>query len=212
MLEAEIKELLEMSPTAHCGTPPPPEPTQAPVDQFLLFSENTTNWGDWPNGIAMCPEGRFVHGFQIKNEGFQGPGDDTAMNAIRLYCGTSESAPSVTSLEGEFGDWKGNHFCQNGGFVNGFQLRVEESGLVDDTAANNIRIYCSNNQLVPIEAEGSEYGEWRGTHKCGNQYGVCGLMTQVEPNQGLFCKWNIKAFVRPEINLFIPYFQRTTLP
>jgi len=186
MLKKEINGLLEMIPSATCPTPPPPVPTPVPVPQFLLYSDNVTNWGDWPQAISMCPEGTYAQGFQIKNEGFQGPADDTAMNGLRLYCGTSEAAPSITSLEGGWGGWGANYFCANGGFINGFQMRLESPDQPDDTAANNIRVYCSTNAVVPIEGDGGPYGDWRGTHKCGNQYGVCGLMTQVEPDQGFF--------------------------
>lgn len=188
MIETELNGLLDQSLTPVCPTPPPPSPTPAPIEQFLLFSDNTTKWGDWPEKIDTCPQGTYAQGFQIKTENYQGPADDSSMNGIQLYCGASDSAPSVKSLVGKWGDWGSKYFCANGGFINGFQLKSEEKGHIDETATNNIRVYCSNNALVPIEADGARFGEWRQTYKCGSNYRVCGLMTQVQPEQGFFCK------------------------
>jgi hypothetical protein len=42
-------------------------------------------WGTW-HGPAFCPDNHYVCGIEQKVEPQQGNGDDTAMNAVRVYC------------------------------------------------------------------------------------------------------------------------------
>ena len=79
--------------------------------------------------------------------------------------------------------------CSNGGYVTGFQLKVEKNGLdLDETATNNIRILCSEN-AEPIEADGETWGAWGEVQQCeGPQEAVCGIRTQVQPDRGNLCK------------------------
>ena len=47
-----------------------------------------TSWGSWGT-TEWCPTGTFAHGFKLKMESYQGSAvykDDTALNAIGLYC------------------------------------------------------------------------------------------------------------------------------
>ncbi|WP_092147718.1 hypothetical protein [Pseudomonas sp. NFACC44-2] len=43
-------------------------------------------WGDW-GAAAYCPQEQYVWGFRLKSEPDQGSGDDTALNAMQVYCG-----------------------------------------------------------------------------------------------------------------------------
>lgn len=55
----------------------------------ILIGDPPAAWGDW-TGFYTCPggtSGTKVTGFRIKLEPDQGNGDDTAMNAMQVYCG-----------------------------------------------------------------------------------------------------------------------------
>ena len=56
--------------------------------QQYIEPDTRTSWGTW--GITeWCPAGTFAHGFKLKMESYQGSDyydDDTALNAIGLYC------------------------------------------------------------------------------------------------------------------------------
>lgn len=43
-------------------------------------------WGTW-GAAAYCPQGQYVWGLRLKSESDQGSGDDTALNAMQVYCG-----------------------------------------------------------------------------------------------------------------------------
>ena len=42
-------------------------------------------WGFWMHKV-FCPKGSFVNGMQVRFEGWQGAGDDTALNGLKLSC------------------------------------------------------------------------------------------------------------------------------
>jgi len=133
--------------------------------------------------VDRCPEGSFANGFQVKTESYQTPfSDDTAMNALRLFCSGTEE--SVTSNEGGWGVWGNTYRCDSDGVIKGFQLRIEEGGEPDMTATNNIRILCSDNPNGSIEGDGLGFGLWRNIFICGDGFAACGIKTQVESDQG----------------------------
>lgn len=49
-----------------------------------LYSSQS-GWGGW-GGVSYCPSNQYACGFQTRNEGGQGGGDDTALNGIRIRC------------------------------------------------------------------------------------------------------------------------------
>ena len=66
----------------------------------------------------------------LQIESNQGSGDDTALNAIKLLCGTStegdDNGYTITSGMGKFGDWYDSYTkCQPGEFLTAFRLQVE---------------------------------------------------------------------------------------
>jgi len=68
--------------------------------------------------------------------------------------------------------------------VIGFQLRSEsDQRKHDDTAANNLRVLCSDGQV--IEGEGTAWGEWTQIQTCRKRQAICSLQTQVEMSLGL---------------------------
>ncbi|XP_041649441.1 vitelline membrane outer layer protein 1 homolog [Cheilinus undulatus] len=150
------------------------------VYRSVLSVNNGGQWGDWHNA-DMCPENYYAIGFSLRVEGFQGDGDDTALNGIRLYCSTDNRhgyIPTVESHNGFWGDWTSPQYCPTG-VLTAFQLRVEPPiGSGDDTAANNIKFQCSSNRILEGQGKGwGDYGGWSNTCYDG---GICGIKTKVE--------------------------------
>jgi hypothetical protein len=46
-----------------------------------LYNDFPGNWRS-----AVCPKGQFVKGMHVRNEGYQGKADDTALNGIKIIC------------------------------------------------------------------------------------------------------------------------------
>jgi len=157
----------------------------------IITSPELTNWGTWAPDFERCPEGRAAQGFRLMVEtwGEIGDIDDTSMNGIRLYCGNPAdgATPSITSNIGHTGKWRTNSFrCANQGYITGFELKVEKPGLLqDETATNSIRVWCTKNEGEPIEGDGERWGDWTGAVHCPAGEVVCGIKTQIQPNQFL---------------------------
>ncbi|XP_076842466.1 vitelline membrane outer layer 1 homolog b isoform X2 [Brachyhypopomus gauderio] len=134
----------------------------------LLIVDNGQRWGTW--GLReMCPLGFYAAGFSLKVAGYWESlliGDNTALNGIRLHCvntakGTSgphtdyatvqsdtgrfrcgggEELQGAGTAWGSWGSWSDT--CRGKG-VCGIQTIVEEPrGLGDDTALNDVRLFC----------------------------------------------------------------------
>ncbi|CAL8129058.1 unnamed protein product [Orchesella dallaii] len=151
-----------------------------------ITSPPVTNWGVW-GPFQKCGFG-YVQGFQLKTEPYGGIfSDDTGLNAIKLFCGNPDSfgTPFITSTEGDWGSW-GNVYSCYPGYLNGFQLRVEEyQGSSDDTATNNVRFFCTNLAGSNyIEGDGLGFGSWSQIQHCYSDQVICGLQTQMETYQG----------------------------
>ncbi|XP_068130020.1 vitelline membrane outer layer protein 1 homolog [Hyperolius riggenbachi] len=148
---------------------------------FILV-ENGGPWGGW-GGTQSCPEGTSARGFSLLVESPQGRGDDTALNAIKLYCAEPYSTTvkaTVTSSAGGWGHWTRVQWCPSGDIVS-FSLKVEQPIDGDDTAANNIMFQCSD--LTILTGDGGPWGDFGGwSDICYS--GVCGIRTRVEGSQG----------------------------
>ncbi|MBN3291981.1 VMO1 protein, partial [Polypterus senegalus] len=121
---------------------------------------------------------------EARVEAYQVGGDDTALNGIRLYCSRLNDRSILYTVEshtGLFGDWTQTLWCPSG-VLKSFQLRVEPyQGILDDTAANNIKFRCSSSPV--LEGFGQtfgDYGKWSDECKEG---GICGIETKQEPYQ-----------------------------
>lgn len=159
----------------------------ASAENLNITSPPITDWGNW-GILENCPNGTYAQGFQLKTEHNQYLGDDTALNAIKLFCGDPNrpNEPTIMSTEGDFGQW-GKVFTCYPGVLNGFQLRVEsERGPNgDNTATNNIRFFCSTRDPDDyIQGDGMAWGTWGISRHCYRDQGICGIMTQVQPYQG----------------------------
>ncbi|KAK8401793.1 hypothetical protein O3P69_001120 [Scylla paramamosain] len=70
------------------------------------------NRGSW-TGVYSCDEGDFLNGYNLKSQPDQGPfTDDTAANALRMYC--SQSSDYLESPGNEWGSWLEPSFCGSG--------------------------------------------------------------------------------------------------
>ncbi|KFO22918.1 vitelline membrane outer layer protein 1 homolog [Fukomys damarensis] len=140
-------------------------------------------WGDW-TWPEMCPDGYFASGFSLKVEPVQGiPGDDTALNGVRLHCTRGNAEHVVESKSGRWGLWREPMWCPNRGFLVAFALRVEAAMTPgDNTAANNLRFRCSDG--TELEGPGLSWGEF-GNWSDSCSKGVCGLQTKIEDPRGL---------------------------
>ncbi|KAM7069541.1 vitelline membrane outer layer protein 1 homolog [Molossus nigricans] len=143
-------------------------------------------WGDWA-WPEMCPDGFFTSGFSVKVEPPQGiPGDDTAMNGIRLHCSRGKverDSHVVESQSGRWGSWSEPLWCPHGGFLMAFSLRVEAPNtLGDNTAANNVRFRCSDG--TELEGPGLSWGDFGNWSKPCLK-GICGLQIKIESPRGL---------------------------
>lgn len=146
-------------------------------------------WGTWGKA-AYCPDGQYVWGFRLKSEPYQGSGDDSALNAVRLICKSGASG-AVTYIqsdnEGAWGDWGNDHICRSGA-VDGFAIQVEsyqgrnkDINSKDDTAAGNIMMFCGSEVLVGDPP--AAWGDWSRMYYCTGGK-VRGFRTKVEPDQG----------------------------
>lgn len=103
----------------------------------------------------------------------------------------------ITSTVQVWGNWGNVYTCRSDGrpvppdgFVSGFELRAErDQGSGDDTATNNLRIFCTYPPFVGVgeqmkEGDGLTYGRWTGARRCNSNQAICALQTQVEPDQG----------------------------
>ncbi|XP_017542418.1 vitelline membrane outer layer protein 1-like [Pygocentrus nattereri] len=106
---------------------------------FATVKSETGSWGLW-KGPKYCPSGMLM-AFQLRVEGQQGDGDDTAANNIRFQCsGVDVDFVGWGTSWGEWGNW--SKYCTGKGIC-GIQTKVEEpQGSGDDTALNDVRFFC----------------------------------------------------------------------
>jgi len=148
-----------------------------------LESPRLTSWGKWGEW-EYCPSGMYAFGMQLQTQSYQGIWvDDQAVTGIRLFCGPvgeDSIGESITSLVGSGGDFNREFLCA--GAATGFQLRSEpnQGGVSDDTAANNLRLFCDGKIK---EGDGLSFGDWTEPQQCPPKTAICGLRTQVEEPQ-----------------------------
>ena len=141
-------------------------------------------WGDW-HSTAMCATGKLAYGFDMKVEGSQGGGDDTALNGIRLTCGLNGiPVGEITSGQGGWGSWRGIRACPTGEYLTGARMMIEgKQGAGDDTAADNIAFRCTGGSELVIHHD-AEFGVWTNLQMCPVDTAICGIQTRVESSQG----------------------------
>uniref|UniRef100_A0A914X8R9 Uncharacterized protein n=1 Tax=Plectus sambesii TaxID=2011161 RepID=A0A914X8R9_9BILA len=153
-----------------------------------IRSPRVTDWGEWSDW-DMCPPESFVVGMKLKMESVQHNGDDTALNGIRLTCMKDQKLQGqISGNVAQWGNWLEEKRCSFSGtsasYITGFSLRSEEAQGEDedDTAANNLEVYCDDGET--LTGEGRDSGDWSASQQCPSGTAVCGLRTQVEDPQG----------------------------
>ncbi|KAK8396507.1 hypothetical protein O3P69_005509 [Scylla paramamosain] len=115
-----------------------------------LHLDNGLNKGEW-GPIAICSPNAYVFAFEIKYSGL-GYVDDTSVNAIKLYCQTSEGSLTdlITSSEGTYGQWRGMRPCGAGEFLTGVRGNVvpDMGPLGDDLGVDNLQMRCSGGEVL----------------------------------------------------------------
>jgi hypothetical protein len=152
----------------------------------IKTAPNGGPWGGWSTAI-YCPAGSYVRGYSMRVEENQGRGDDTALNAVALYCYNRAGimVERIVPDQGIWGSWREGKNCQNGTYATAFKLKVEGGqGNGDDTAANSVKFSCSNG--AEIEASGGgAWGSWTTNWVTGwPNSAICGVRAKFEGNQG----------------------------
>ncbi|MDU8631145.1 metallophosphoesterase [Pseudomonas syringae group sp. 243L2] len=147
-----------------------------PTDEY----DNAGSWGTW-GPSARCPSGLYINAFDVKGEKWQGDDDDTAVNAIVMYC---HDDVGLRSKEGGWGTFSGYRKCPADQAIVGFQLKMEPSqGDGDDTAVDSVRFVCEGGQSIAA-AYDTSYGVWKKTFRCPAGMVAIGFETRVEDYQG----------------------------
>jgi len=155
-------------------------------------AQNGGAWGNWTRPV-YCPSGSWAAGYTMRIEPQQGRGDDTALNAIALYCRDryGNTVARIAPHDGFWGEWVEGAYCRPGKFLTLFKTRVEPSqGGGDDTAANSVAFWCSEPRTTDaggsyLEAHSGYWGDW--SNWTGRHFGntaICGLMVKIEDKQG----------------------------
>jgi len=147
------------------------------------------SWGSW-GCMDFCPNDSFVYNIQLRSEGSQGSGDDTALNGVSMGCFNRFNGAftgNVNSTIGQYGGWLAgantSPFATNNPVVGG-QMRIEApQGSGDDTAANALSFRALNG-VFSTPTAATSWGSWGGVSSCGAGRAVCGISTRVEASQG----------------------------
>jgi len=155
------------------------------VADKILASERVTDFGEW-GGWEYCPPNTYVVGLELKIEELKS-GDNTGLNAIRLFCARVEDTTKVvkiiTSTEGPAGTYKGPRFCETS-LAKGFLFIAEEKLSGDLIGASNLKLLCSND--VEVEGGGGDlnFGKEYLPKRCRRFQAICGLRTRVDTRNG----------------------------
>ncbi|XP_060936552.1 vitelline membrane outer layer protein 1 homolog [Limanda limanda] len=105
---------------------------------ITTVESHTGYWGDWSNA-QYCPSG-VLTAFQLRVEGRQGGGDDSAVNNIKFRCSSGHVLEGTGLDWGEYGEWSQD--CVNGGICGIMTKIEEEQGEGDDSALNDVLFRC----------------------------------------------------------------------
>jgi len=150
----------------------------------VLTPPSNSSWGTLRETV-YCNPGAYAVGYEMRVEGSQGNGDDTALNAIRLLCRSKSdfTMETVTSHEGMWGEWRGFAMCWGGvnDWLNSAHIKSEPSqGSGDDTGANSAEFRCSQSGMLLAAPGGGQWGSWREWKTCPVGSAICGITSRFE--------------------------------
>ncbi|XP_042237659.1 vitelline membrane outer layer protein 1-like isoform X2 [Homarus americanus] len=103
------------------------------------ITSTVQRWGDW-RGKRECFQG-FLTGLKMKSEEYQGIiEDDTAANDLEMQC--NWSTETLNGGGNHWGYWSDYADCPDGWVICGIETRVEAETATDDTALNDVRMFC----------------------------------------------------------------------
>lgn len=104
------------------------------------YNSFSCSWGSWSEPL-WCPGTSFLVAFCLRVEPFTFPGDNTGVNNVRFRCSDGVELKGPGLNWGDYGEWSDS--CPKG--VCGLQTKIQKPrGLRDDTALNDVRIFCCN--------------------------------------------------------------------
>lgn len=149
------------------------------ADDYTSIDEGP--WGEWLDA-RNGPNGYFACGIQLRHQDYQGSGDDTAINAIRIiYCQYNnwEMKLKDNLNEGTIGEWKEALMCPEDQYIYSVQVKnaaprgygVTEP--YDDISINQLKFACkhpktyTNPNLYTVSGfeynpSSDNYGTWVG--------------------------------------------------
>ncbi|XP_008008142.1 vitelline membrane outer layer protein 1 homolog [Chlorocebus sabaeus] len=106
-----------------------------------VVESQSGSWGEWSEPL-WCRGGAYLVAFSLRVEAPTTLGDNTAANNVRFRCSDGEELQGPGLRWGDFGDWSDP--CPKG--VCGLQTKIQgPRGFSDDTALNDVRLFCCLN-------------------------------------------------------------------
>ncbi len=148
-----------------------------------------TGWGAWSNTV-YCPPKTWAGGYSMRVEPAKPNNDDTAMNAIALYCydRSGSLVQRISPHPGYWGYWGEAVSCSRNNFFTHFRQKVEmrlPPGQ-DDTSVNSVAFRCSNGATIE-GGNGGSFGKWEAWIFPPNNdpnSAICGVRARTEAPQG----------------------------
>ena len=100
---------------------------------------DSREWGEWGSYSGTCLSGFNAADFKLEEKQYGTFGDNTAGNALRLYC--SSGSDPYEADGGERGEYLDKLSCPADQVICGIKTRVAEYWL-DQTALNGVSLQC----------------------------------------------------------------------
>jgi len=151
------------------------------------------SWGDFGAFgpcVEWCPVGSYVYGVQLKSEGAQGAGDDTAVNAIRLMCYDRWTGAWTRTFTSRTGTWGTYGTAAVASSVDKpvvgtrFKFQPAAGTGIDDAQVTSATFKLKDGTWLLPSPSNVTWGNWLASDQCQPGNAVCGMQTQTEDYQG----------------------------